>query len=69
MGFPGWPPGPVPAVDPGEDRMRPFDRHFPEGAIGAAMYFLDELYAQGSDRKIGVERLCVFHIEISHGFL
>jgi hypothetical protein len=65
MGFPAWPPGGVPGVEPGEDRVRPFHRHLADGAIGAAVDFLDEECAFCDGREIGIGLSCVFHFVFS----
>jgi hypothetical protein len=65
VGFPAWPPGGVPGVEPGEDRVRPFHRHLADGAIGAAVDFLDEECAFCDGREIGIGLSCVLHFVFS----
>jgi hypothetical protein len=61
VSLPAWPPGHVPGVEPGEDRPRSFDRHFPDGAICATMDLLDDECAPCDGSEIGIELICVFH--------
>jgi hypothetical protein len=61
MGFPARPPGLMPAVEAGEDRMRLLDGHLADRAIGTAVDLLDEVSAQGDISEIGVEANSSFH--------
>jgi hypothetical protein len=61
MGFPGRPPGFVPGVEPGKDRLRSFERHLPDGAVCAAVDFFDDECAPRNGSEIGIELTCVFH--------
>jgi hypothetical protein len=65
MRFPAWPPGLVPAVEAGEDRMRLFDGHLPDGAFFTAVDLLDEKCAHCNVSEIGIELDCGFHFEFS----
>ena len=61
VGFPGWPPGFVPGVEPSENRPRSFDRHSPDRAICAAVDFLDDERAPSVGSEIGIGGICGFH--------
>ncbi len=61
VGFPAWPPSLVPGMKPGEDRLRSFDRHSPDGTICAPMDFRDYERAPPDGSEIGIEQICGFH--------
>ena len=65
MRFPARPPGSVPGMEPGEDRVRSFHRHLADGTIGAVVDLLNDAGAHWYIAKIGIEFGCVFHFEIS----
>ena len=65
MDLPGRPPGLVPVMDAGEGRLRVFDRHLSDGAIGAAVDLLDEERAHCNVAEVGIEFDRGVHFEIS----
>jgi hypothetical protein len=61
VGLPARPPGLVPHVESSENRLRPFDRQLPNGAICAAVNLIDDECTPCDGSWIGIELSCVFH--------
>jgi hypothetical protein len=60
---PTRPPGPVPGMQPGEDRARLFDRQLANGAISAVVNLLDHEGAPWDGSETGIELTCIFHFK------